>query len=92
MGGFEHAGEHLQRGVEVVCGAWSAVQAVCDDIKFGLGVDQKICAPQVRPLCLLPPALSKAQTPCPVKRIGTRTLLVLALCGALAARVYSVAT
>ncbi len=44
MVGFEHRGEHLQRGVEGVCGAWSVVQAVCDDVEVGLGVDRKIGA------------------------------------------------
>jgi hypothetical protein len=42
MGGFEHRGEHLQRGVEGVCGAWSVVQADCDDVEVGLGVNRKI--------------------------------------------------
>jgi hypothetical protein len=44
MVGFEHRSEHLQRGVEGVCGAWSVVKAICDDVEAGLGVDRKIGA------------------------------------------------
>jgi hypothetical protein len=42
MCGFEHCGEHLQRGVEGVRGAWLVVQAVGDGVEVGLSVDGQI--------------------------------------------------
>ena len=42
MGGFEHCGKHLNRGVEGVGAAWPVVLAVGNGVEIGLGAGGQI--------------------------------------------------